>query len=372
MGKQLARGALNKALQMKAKKRIGYIDAMRGFTIMLVVLQHVVSICYEPEELHTAYQSLQQVRMPLFFLISGFLFFKTDKVWNPAGVAGFLKKKVTVQILSPTIFMLLYFLYMGIGFKEGILNKSKCGYWFTYTLFQFFIIFITTQVIFRLLKLKDKYYDTAILLSGFLVCIISLESTHEYSFWNRNLTYFLGTGKWDLYIFFVIGTVVKKYFTDFEKLLKNKLTLLLCALLLIVININRDYLINLIDYYVLQFACGTISILFLFSIFRNLENQLSQERRAGKIMQFIGCRTLDIYLIHFFLVYSEFGRSIIDIELSNNILQIIYIIFITTITVALALFISSILRLNTTVGNFLFGSKKTMPAVQTMQQTAKG
>ena len=364
----MVRGTLNpKEHTMGTKKRLEYIDVIRGITITLVVLQHVVSICYTPKELSPAYLSLQQVRMPLFFFISGFLFFKIGRDWNLREFTGFIKKKIPVQILSPAIFMFIYCLFIGIGFKEGIMNKSKYGYWFTFTLFQFFIFFITTQKVLGLLKIKGVYSCVALLLTGWLVCVISLNSIEANSIWNKKLADLLGTDKWHYYIFFVSGTIIKKYFAHFEQLIKKNITVVLCFAIVVVINIKKVYLLHFFDYQILQFVCGITSITFVFALFRKLENVLSKKRIAGKILQLVGSRTLDIYLMHFFFVYSTLGRSILAPEFDSNLFQILYIIFITAAIVATTLAISWIIRLNPTLGHFLFGSKK----AQVTEKTAK-
>ena len=64
-----------------AQKRIEYIDALRGFTMVLVVLGHIelISFC-EQTFLYTPYYKF--FRMPLFFFISGYIAFRSKKVWD--------------------------------------------------------------------------------------------------------------------------------------------------------------------------------------------------------------------------------------------------------------------------------------------------
>ncbi len=71
----------------------------------------------------------------MFFLISGFVLYKVGVVWNFKHIFSFLKKKFIVQIVSTLCFFTLFLHVKGIGFLSGILDPTKCGYWFTYTLF---------------------------------------------------------------------------------------------------------------------------------------------------------------------------------------------------------------------------------------------
>lgn len=61
------------------KERIGYIDAMRGFTMLLVVYSHILYFGYGPlfmEHRTTFNDVFTIIYMPLFFFISGFVLYR--------------------------------------------------------------------------------------------------------------------------------------------------------------------------------------------------------------------------------------------------------------------------------------------------------
>ncbi|MFK1753854.1 acyltransferase family protein [Bacteroides fragilis] len=59
------------------KKRIEYIDAMRGFTMLLVVFGHVLTHCLRNySEDSVVYCFFERFRMPMFFFISGYIAYK--------------------------------------------------------------------------------------------------------------------------------------------------------------------------------------------------------------------------------------------------------------------------------------------------------
>ena len=62
-------------------KRIGYIDAMRGFTMILVVYSHICHFCLG-DSLLGFNATFFLFRLPCFFFISGWLFKVTDPVWS--------------------------------------------------------------------------------------------------------------------------------------------------------------------------------------------------------------------------------------------------------------------------------------------------
>lgn len=68
-------------------QRLEYIDALRGFTMILVVLAHIINIGYHitdstMEEMNTFNNLFVRFRMPLFFFISGFVFYKHERIWD--------------------------------------------------------------------------------------------------------------------------------------------------------------------------------------------------------------------------------------------------------------------------------------------------
>ena len=50
-------------------RRIEYIDAMRGFTMLLVILSHIHMFCYGGPLFYSYNYIFLKVRMPLFFLL---------------------------------------------------------------------------------------------------------------------------------------------------------------------------------------------------------------------------------------------------------------------------------------------------------------
>lgn len=111
-------------------KRIEYIDALRGFTIFLVVLYHVAFVCFNlPIKQTNFHRFFVQVRMPMFFLISGFVLYKSSVVWNARQIVAFFRKKIPVQLLSPLLFFVVFMHVWTIDYRDGFFNDPKYGYW---------------------------------------------------------------------------------------------------------------------------------------------------------------------------------------------------------------------------------------------------
>ena len=130
--------------QLNSSKRIEYLDALRGFTMILVVLAHISTFALKGFEstLISYHRIFAEFRMPLFFFVSGFVFYKTNMIWSINNICSFLKKKINVQIISPTIFLITYTIVFNINIESAFLSEYKYGYWFTFTLFYFFVLYI--------------------------------------------------------------------------------------------------------------------------------------------------------------------------------------------------------------------------------------
>ena len=112
------------------------------------------------------------------------------------------------------------------------------------------------------------------------------------------------------------------------------------------------------DYFVKLVVKLALSILGIFSIFYFFmkNGEYMDNSQVGKTLQFIGRRTLDIYLLHYFFV----NDSISWIKnLGINSPSIIFVISILTsfVIIGFCLLLSKFLRTNPLLGKILFGAK---------------
>ena len=94
---------------LSSNQRIEFIDAMRGFTMILVVVCHVAGFCLGiQDDIPSIHPYLYEFRMPTFFFISGFVLYKSAQVWNLKYVLLFLRKKMPVQIVTTFVFFIIF------------------------------------------------------------------------------------------------------------------------------------------------------------------------------------------------------------------------------------------------------------------------
>lgn len=120
--------------EIKTKNRIKYLDAMRGFCILLVVYGHL--------EMETSVNAAGSIfstfRMPLFFFLSGFLCYSS---FTPLSVNKF-KRRTFGQLLPTIITGSIFIILMRNGdFEDALFDKSKAGYWFTLVAFEIYLLY---------------------------------------------------------------------------------------------------------------------------------------------------------------------------------------------------------------------------------------
>lgn len=347
---------------MERAKRIEYIDALRGFAMILVVYFHIPSYC-----LGNAYigfnDVLEWVRMPLFFFISGFVFYKADWNWDSDTIKIILKKKFMVQIIPMTVFMTL-FLILFDYWELRSLGSDKKGYWYTFVLFEYFVLYIGAEAVFN--KAKTTKGEIMVFISVLLISLSAFyyakyytSHSHELGIW-KDVLGLLSFVKLRHFIFFWFGTFVKRHFSIFISLSDNVVFLTTIAIIYLIMTIFPTiYHINGIEYPAFAITGFIISTL-VFTLFRKNEHLFTKDKWLGKSLQYVGRRTLDIYLIHyFFLPYhclQDFGAQLIGYN--RKTLEVIVILPLALSIIAISLTISSIIRINPLFAKYLFGAKE--------------
>lgn len=289
------------------KKRIEYLDAMRGFTMILVVLGHVVWYGFNYPRIntfdYTFYNIFAYFRMPLFFFVSGFILYKQNFEWSLQTICTFLNKKFKIQIISTLIFFLIFCYVKEKSIVAGIMSIYKYGYWFTITLFEFFVFYILFQLIMTKKVKKDRFWNLFYGIYVIIIILLSTSKVQELFHFNQNIIIASGFTYpiIQYFVFFSLGIFIKKYFQKFIFYIDNSnlITFVLIiffggALFLQKTGTNYHYL-NLLSVFVM----GVTGIIMIFGIFYKHQHGFSHETILGRTLQYIGKRTLDIYYIIF-------------------------------------------------------------------------
>ncbi len=192
------------------------IDLLRGIAIIIVYLGH--SILYHPIGMEAMYPWCHQLattigsfNMPLFFILSGYLFSKSQK-----GVKEQYEGKVK-RLLIPYLFTMTILIGMklvlpasmsynqavGGGYKSLVINALCYGgdRWFVYVMFLIYVILIPFK------KLLDKRWIPVVLIIA-LTGLYFLKVMPEFMKLN-DVFYFM--------VFFLAGYMVKDVWPDTKR-----------------------------------------------------------------------------------------------------------------------------------------------------------
>lgn len=162
------------------------------------------------------------------------------------------------------------------------------------------------------------------------------------------------------FIFFIIGTLTKKHFNRIELTLDKTETISILIILYFTLNIFGGPLKYMAGIgRIFELILNISGVFIVFSFFRKFEYIFTKNTYFANILKFIGKRTLDIYLLHYFFI--SYNLPEIFPYFKNNNLPLIEFtcsIIMAVLIIIACLTISSIIRLSPTLGHFLFGAKK--------------
>lgn len=344
-------------------KRIEYIDAMRGFTMLLVVLVHVCE-ARKGLDFYGVTNSINRFfstfRMPLFFFVSGFVFFKQERVFDFKTVRGFLAKKFTVQIVPTVIFGLLFAWFSKYVVPSDLLfSKFRGGYWFTVALFEFFAIYIAFTVVADFLKLRERWRNVLLVLLALALYPLGVDKLGRSLGLSDELRGLLGCYSFTFFIFFVFGTFARKYYAAFTRFLSGSNFMAVVIALYFAVSIFAIKTGAVTQFgpwtdSLYRIVMGALGITVALGFFHKYQDSFSQGTRLGRALQYIGRRTLDIYLLHYFFLpygFSSVGRALNGQPVAAWFVGWLF----TAVVVACCLALSSVLRVSPLLARILFG-----------------
>ena len=339
-------------------KRIEFIDAMRGFTMLLVVYTHVAGFCFgNAGDIECPFifdDFFCEFRMPLFFFVSGFVLYSAKRTWSMPEIGQFFKKKIPVQLLFPAVCLVTCMLITHkSGIIESVWGAAKGGYWFTFVLLEYYVVYIIFQLLLRPFRqhwMADILQAVAAL-GIFAVSRLLFHYYYQQSVSDTLLSLF-SVVKFQTFIFFIVGTLARKHYARFERILDNNVFILLCLAMYVSINIlqPRDTILFL--------GTGFSGVMLVFMFFRRYQYSFTSTRRLGAVMQYVGRRTLDIYLLHYFFIYTNDLTGLKSIFAGSPVIELCVSLIFSVIVIFLCLIVSNLLRVSPFISRYCFGVKK--------------
>ena len=324
-------------------KRLPFIDSIKGFAIICVVLGHVangyIGEGFTHGIYHDVYNAVYAFHMPLFFMVSGFLFRRVYFSEN-----GIRAERFRTQVINLICLYFIYCLLLGgskMFFGRYVVNpvtvkdlllipvRPVQHFWYLYVLVIYYCIFSRAFVYRQSKALLLVLTFGLSVASHWIPAMVPCEI--------KRLLFNM--------FFFCLGTVL----ADTDSVRKPKY---LCFLLLPVIFAlyilfwNNEK--NLNEILLVSSVLGTACSLFFWEVFRQYD-LLGKNR----ILSFVGKYSLEIYLLHSFVLTPE--RTLFRrINISNDIV----ILLISTVTGVIIPILISVICRKIGIHRFLFSPYK--------------
>lgn len=341
------------------QKRIRYIDILRGITMLLVVFQHIryFSCGLKDAESDPLAYFVISFFLPMFFFISGYVSYKaTTAIWSFTTFRSKLLKKAQV-LLIPTVFF--WSLIRILGLRDWTFPG---GFWFTEVLFEMLLIYFTFSYIDTNMNVKKT--DRGV--CGVEVCMMLLSVvlfTVKSKFLDLDspvISCLCMTELGGYLIYFSFGLICKKYKDRFFHLCDNPISITLILALSIVILIAQYKIEPLRHFGPLVVVKGLLLVMLIFTCFRSNETYWEKKSLCSNSLEYIGRRTLDLYLLHyFFLPYLPGFDKIFNFH-QNPTLEFFTVGILTLCVTGCCLIVSKLLRTSPIVARYLFGVENTM------------
>lgn len=361
----------NVAKVKQRKPRLEWLDALRGFTMIMVVAYHVCQqgFLLEPK-VSASMPFLVLFRMPLFFFVSGFLAYKASLNWTFPTLCQLTAKKMRVQLVPTIVFFLfaccvLYTRPFADVVVEKLISPTKGGYWFTLALLYMFIIYYLFCYIEA--KLKWKSWIPITLLFIVSLCVYEtcyLPKQFWWAFGRKGLT----NDTWlhassliqvmQYMPFFLYGNIVRRYWPQAQRVMDSRwfYPVIVVVVIFCTLDVLKWHTLRMQWTNLPMTLAKFILLTMVFMYFRHYEKYFTKLTVIGRSLQYIGRRTLDIYLIHFLFMPNLPGvGSFFTAYRHNFIVDTTLSVLIGLIVIMFSIITSNILRVSPLFKKYLFG-----------------
>ena len=323
--------------------------------MLLVVYAHVMRFSLDMRDMASMF--LTVFRMPTFFFVSGYIAYKAVEYWDSDFFKSRLKKKAIVQIIPAIVFFTLFAIVHGLNPISEFARNGFDRFWFTIALFEMFCIYFSLS---RLGNMTKEWVTDVGLV------VTALAGVCYFHFFNV-----LGDDKFliyqvsDYFQFFVLGLMCRKYSHKFLPLMDQwgfrLLILFIFAITAVIYVICWYKHVGDGPYALWLRLCygtlgGYIGVMAMFALFRSGADFFKRDAVMPNVFSFVGRRTLDIYLLHYFFLPDLSALAAWLTSQSNTLLNVVVVFIIAIVVTAVALLVSRVIRISDFLAKYLFGA----------------
>lgn len=346
--------SMNTQHSSSSKNRLREFDALRGFSIFLVVYTHILMVAGLGGHETFLGDVITSFYMALFFFISGFFAWKPASSICKQNITHVLPQKFKALVVSSVVFFALLN-YSRSSDIFGWMTTGFRSYWFTIVLFQMFVIFYTAIGI---SKLVHREIALPIMITLSLVALVVLRSHLLY---NWRLWQILDMANLCLFLqFFTFGMICRKYSAKFQRIISNNITITILiitfVLIFCILRIPAVFENEIITLLIYTFITTYIGILLLVSLFYISRYYFEKSGFIQNSLCRWGQRSLDIYMLHFFFLPNLLLLKSFLSPDNMIVFQIAICGGLSVFVIAISLLTSCCIRTSDFLASWLFGS----------------
>lgn len=372
--------------------RIEWIDALRGFSMLLVVSYHVAQICFDINlKKSSSMPLLLLVRMPLFFFISGFLAYKPALLWTGRRACAMAWKKVRVQVVPAFLFLCVSVAITCTtkspflsGLQSALSCSTKGGYWFTWVLLLMLLLYYAVCSLAAwssrlgeppgseaavLPGARERSLQDHAILALFIVSLALYETAYvpqwDKALWQHPWAYACSVRLLVIYLpFFLFGNLARRHWTGLQRLLESR------WFFPVLVGVAFFSACEAIRWHTLRHEWANLPrtlamyslLLVVVATFRHHQAVFSRRTAVGRGLQCIGRRTLDIYLLHFILMPRlRMCKPFFDNNPQDFLIEQAIFLALALLVTGACLLVSALLRTSPLLAKWLFGAEKKRP-----------
>lgn len=325
--------------------RYGYLDALKCLAIIFVVMGHIDGMKIGVDTYSSVWGCIRYTfQMPLFFFISGM--FASHGIDRGEKFYVLIWKKVKTLVWPAIIFYILCSLAEGetVEFPAEGLGY----YWFTFTLFECFLIYYTLAYFLRSKKIVLNVL-LALISLGF-VGMLALKVDHSsigFLDLNHLTKYFQ---------YFFIGTLFNLYPQIGDKIFRSQKVYAVCifSFCILMYLVYTGILTGALNSFCRDIVVRYMGLFVVFSFFYNKQEECNKEGSFMRSVRYIGRHSLEIYLLHFFFLPTLMWLKPLR-EDSLIVCELPIALILSLVVVGVVLVLNKILVRSKYVSFFLYG-----------------
>lgn len=316
------------------RQRIVWIDELKAFAIILVVMGHVLISRFLPQ-FTVWHDVIYSFHMPLFMFLSGLFAYKATEAVERGMKKKYMENKFR-QLLLPVIFGGgILCLFHHENYITQYLLRGGAYYWYLVTLFEFLLIFLIARFISR------KYFYLLVTIPYLAVLFAPSSSILAEMVSKDNFMF--------TYPYFVYGHIFNKYRMQRKIAIKN-VEFVFCLLLLVALVVLTTFThLKCLNYGIAFFVINIL--IFLFDRF------FSKLKVLEFFGNYLGKETLSIYILHyFFLGLTPFGIMEQYNGSNTSVIQYSFIVIaVSCLIILISLSMSALLQKSKYISMLLLG-----------------